>query len=317
MDWRVKGMIQKVLGVVPGGEWINDTLQKSIGDLSQFGKNIDSKVNNDWVPLVSHMREANLPPQNLEYVEIGAGWYPTLPFCYALAGAKLCRTYDINRHLNEELTFQVLRNLERHLPVIASASGRPLAEVERTYQSLRECSTLAQLLETAHILYIAPGDARETGLPAQSVDVVYSNSVLEHIPADTILGILRETNRILKPSGLTVHSVACNDHYAHFDRNITYINYLRFNQKEWGWWNTKFLYQNRLRPQDFLRLVEDAGLHVVLTKQNPRPDLLEKLPRMKIAPEFSRYSKEELCSTYIDFVARPARGGTSGNTIER
>jgi SAM-dependent methyltransferase len=306
MDWRVKGMIQKVLGFVPGGEWINDTLQKSIGDLSRFESHTDAKVKNDWGPLVSHMMESGLPPQNLEYVEVGSGWYPTLPFCYALAGAKLCRTYDINRHLSEELTFRVLRSLERHLPLIASASGLPLDQVEAIYRALRACSTLPQLLKTAKIEYVAPGDASDTGLPAQSADVVYSNSVLEHILADVILAILRETKRILKPGGLTVHSVACNDHYAHFDRNITFINYLQYSQREWGMWNTKFLYQNRLRPQDFLRLVQEAGLRVTLTKQKPRPDLLEKLPAMKIAPEFSHYSNEELCSTFIDFVARPA-----------
>lgn len=309
MNWRVKGLIQKVLGAIPGGEWINDSLQKTVGDLSQFENNIDAKVRKDWGPLVSHMRETGLQPEGLEYVEVGTGWYPTLPFCYALAGARLCHTYDITRHLNEKLTFRVLQTLERHLPLIASASGRPFEQVQKTYTSLRGCSTLAQLLQGAGIDYVAPGDAARTGLPAQSVDVVYSNSVLEHIPGAVILGILKEARRILKPTGATVHSVACNDHYAHFDRSITFINYLQYTESEWGVWNTKFLYQNRLRPQDFLRLVEEAGLHVVLKKQNPRPDLLEKLPQMKIAPEFSHYSKEELCSTYIDFVAKPEESG--------
>lgn len=306
MDWRVKGMIQKVLSAVPGGEWINDTLQKSVGDLSRFESHTDAKVKNDWGPLVSHMVESGLPPQNLEYVEVGSGWYPTLPFCYALAGAKLCRTYDLNRHLSAELTFRVLRSLERHLPFISSSSGTPLDRVEATYAALRACTALSQLLKAANIEYVAPGDAASTGLPSQSVDVVYSNSVLEHIPGEIILRILKETRRILKPTGLTVHSVACNDHYAHFDRNITFINYLQYSEKEWAVWNTKFQYQNRLRPQDFLRLVKEAGLQVVLTKQKPRPDLLEKLPGMKIAPEFAHYSDVELCSTFIDFAARPA-----------
>ena len=305
MDWRVKGMIQKTLGVVPGGERINDLLQKTLGDLKRFESNTDAKVKNDWGPLVSHMREVGLSPQDLDYVEVGSGWYPTLPLCYALAGAKRCLTYDIRRHMSEELTFRVLRSLERHLPHIASVSGQPVQQVMALHASLMNCHTLPELLKTARIEYLAPGDAADTKLPPQSVDVVYSNSVLEHVPAEVIRRIFREAKRILKPDGVTVHSVACNDHYAHFDRNITFINYLQYGEGEWDWWNTKFLYQNRLRPQDFLRLVQESGLNVVLTKQKPRPDLLAKLPGMKIAPEFARYSAEELCSTFIDFVARP------------
>ena len=101
-----------------------------------------------------------------------------------------------------------------------------------------------------------------------------------------------------------MHSANCGDHYAYFDRGITQINYLAYPENKWRRWNNELLYQNRLRPSDFLRMAESAGLRVILQKSNPRPELLVQLGDMPIAPEFRSYPKEQLASTSIDFVAQ-------------
>jgi SAM-dependent methyltransferase len=133
---------------------------------------------------------------------------------------------------------------------------------------------------------------------------VYSNSVLEHIPGPVILRILQESRRVLRPGGVAIHSVNCGDHYAYFDKSITQINYLSYTESEWAIWNNDIQYQNRLRPQDLLELAEQAGLEIILKKHRAAPKLLEQVKTMKIAPEFSKYSPEQLACTSIDFVAR-------------
>ncbi len=87
------------------------------------------------------MAALGVRPQNLDYVEVGTGWYPALPICYWLAGARSCRTFDITRHLNHKLTFRMLRRIENHLPAIAEGSFRPLAEVRAAYASLSNAKT--------------------------------------------------------------------------------------------------------------------------------------------------------------------------------
>ena len=304
MNWRVKGVVQGVLSRLPGGGTINNCLQTTVGNLRDFEANVDAKVVGDWLVLVANMQELGVKPQNLDYVEVGTGWYPALPVCYWLAGARSCRTFDVTRHLNHKMTFRMLGHIEQHLPAIAAASFRPLAEVQAAYASLCTAKTTEQLLRAASIEYLAPHDAAESGLPDASVDVVFSNSVLEHVPSDAILRIMRETRRILRTGGLAIHSANCGDHYAYFDRSITPVNYLTYPERQWSKWNNRLLYQNRLRPSDFIRLAEQSGLRIVLHKSKPNPQLLSVLPTLAIAPEFRRYPREQLASTWVAFVAQ-------------
>lgn len=304
MNWRIKGLIQNTLSAVPGGVYVNTKLQRLVGNLRNFEANIDKKVVGDWLVLLSHMRELKIDPAGMDYLEVGTGWYPTLPICYSLVGARSCRTYDVQRHMSEALTFRMLARLEAHLPEIAAAGNRELSEVQASYATLRRCRTLGELLDSGRIEYVAPGDASKTGLPARSVNVVFSNSVLEHVPAETIKAIMKESFRVLCPGGLAIHSANCGDHYAYFDRGITQINYLSFSEEDWKRWNNSLLFQNRLRPQDFLAMAEDAGLSIRLAKHEPNPKLLAALAGMKIAAEFKKYSPEQLAATSIDFVAQ-------------
>ena len=55
-----------------------------------------------------------------------------------------------------------------------------------------------KLLSEANIVYLAPADASDTGLPAASVDHHISITVFEHIPKEDIARILTEAKRILK-----------------------------------------------------------------------------------------------------------------------
>lgn len=51
MNWRVKGLIQKVLANLPGGQRLNSLLQQRLGGLKSFDVNVDTKVRADWLVL--------------------------------------------------------------------------------------------------------------------------------------------------------------------------------------------------------------------------------------------------------------------------
>jgi len=291
MNWRIKGVVQKALSTIPGGTALNDVLQRTVGGLRNFEQNVATKVNGDWVVLAGHMRELGVPLAGKRYMEIGTGWYPTLPVCFQLAGAAEVISYDLQRHLNERLTERMWRALEAHLPAIA-ATGQPIDEVRAAYA------------KRAPFDYRAPADATASKLPDNSVDVVFSNSVLEHVPRGVIRLMMQEAYRVLRPGGLSIHSVNCADHYAYFDKSITFMNYYQFTEKDWQFWNNDLQYQNRMRPKDFIDLSEQAGLKTVLAKHKPRPDLLETLPAVKLAPEFQKYPPEQLACTSVDFVGQ-------------
>ncbi|MBU1043282.1 MAG: class I SAM-dependent methyltransferase [Candidatus Omnitrophica bacterium] len=303
MNWRQKGILQNILSVVPFGTALNDLLQIKWGGLRDIDSAVEEKFFNDWLVFCSLMKEIDLPIQELVFFEVGTGWFPVLPFCFSLAGAKKCLTYDINRHMNAQLTFKMVSIISRFSKEISNVSLRQSLMIESYCQQYLGSADLHKLLEQARIEYHAPADATKTGLASESVDVLFSNSVLEHVPSQVIFKLMEESYRVLRKKGIIMHSVNCGDHYAYFDKNITPINYLRYSESDWKFWNNALQFQNRLRPIDFVESAKKAGFEILLYKYKPKPDLLNIVSSLKIAREFHNYSIDQICSTSVDFVA--------------
>ncbi|MBK8743146.1 MAG: hypothetical protein IPM02_28430 [Betaproteobacteria bacterium] len=236
MNWRIKGCIQGVLSRLPAGARLNSLLQSLLGGRTDEARHIDLKFRADWLTLMSMLQRQKFGVRDRVLMEIGTGWLPVLPLCFALAGARQVHSYDLHRHLIPRAASTVLRQLEPQLIQLAA--------------------------------------------------------------------LMNESARLLRDSGLVLHSVNCGDHYAYFDRSITPIHYLRFTTRQWRRWNNELLFQNRLRPSDFTAAAEGAGLRVVSQNRTLRQDLLENLPHTPIAPEFQHYSADELCTTSVTFVAQ-------------
>lgn len=306
MHWRLKGLVQKCLSSLPNGRSLNDRLQRRFGELRQPERSVIGKLE-DWKLSLGYLQDCEFNIRGSTLLEIGTGWYPTLPICFSLAGAKRVITYDIVRHIDADLTFRMIGALESHLDAIAQACGAPADEVHDRYLGLLQAKDMNALLKCARVEICAPADARATNLAPDSIDLVYSNSVMEHVPEDIIRELMGESRRILRPGGLALHNVACNDHYAHFDAGISFVNYLRYNESQWRKWNNSLQYQNRLRAPEFLNLAMEAGLEVIYKRIFVRPGTREALTMLPIAPEFHRFSREDLAITTVDFIARKLR----------
>ena len=306
MHWRLKGLVQKALGYVPFGAWLHYQLQKRAGGLRTFDSELARKID-DWCLMTGHLRSVGVPVAGTRFLEIGTGWYPTFPCCLYLAGAKSVITVDLHRHLKPQLTQRMADALTRFLPAIASATGRSeqrLAELQREFASAVRRGASLEEASGGVIEYRAPADASMTKLPAAAVDVVFSNSVLEHVPPPVIADCFAEAHRILRPGGVVFHSVNCGDHYAYVDRNVHQLNYLQFSDAEWKLWNNRFLYQNRLRAADFLDMARTTGFSIEVDTSRPHPMRLQQLDTIRVRPQFARYSREQLAITSIDFIGR-------------
>jgi hypothetical protein len=104
---------------------------------------------------------------------------------------------------------------------------------------------------------------------------------------------------VLRSGGVAIHAVNCADHYAYFDRKITFINYLAYSERQWRLWNNEFQYVNRLRPRDFVAMAVNTGFDVRLRKVRIRRELKPALETMALAPEFRHYDPDELCATSV------------------
>jgi hypothetical protein len=306
MHWKLKGLLQKTLGVLPAGETLHYRLQRHLGGMRNPRREIGLKID-DWEGMVKQLHGVGARIPGARLMEIGSGWYPALPLACHLVGAARVYTVDLNRLLKPDLMRLCIAMLGEQLPRLASACEVDLAEVEARYARLREAATRSDdpgTISDGVIDYRAPADAAASGLPDGSIDIVFSNSVLEHVPPDAIARIHRATRSLVRPGGWVFHSVNCGDHYAYADRSIHQLNYLQFSDAQWAFWNNRFLYQNRLRAHQLVDGARDAGFDIVLDTSHARPQRLQQLQAMAIAEQFRHIAPEKLCITTVDFIGR-------------
>ena len=299
MHWKTKGIIQNALSTLPGGSRCNYFLQRTLGQLKSDAM-IDHTFEADVTVLLERMARLDLDPRRSRVLEIGTGWLPTFPLSLALAGFRNVCTVDLTPHLRESAVRRTLVALGKFLDHPAFGFFATPDEVRAKFDRLMKS---AAILPAAGITYEAPCNAGATRWPAESMDLITSNNVFEHVPVQGLVALFAEAKRLLRPKGSILHCVNCGDHYAYADKSISQVNYLRFSEQEWSRWNNDIQYQNRLRPIDFIEMADDGGLHVESAEYTPDQGYLEELRKVEIAPEFKRYSLEELASTSLTLLA--------------
>ncbi len=299
MNWKTKGIIQKTLSVIPGGYRCNHLLQKNLGHL-RSDETIHRGFRDDVTVLFERIARLGLDPASSRILEIGTGWLPIFPLSLALAGFRNVLTVDIYPHLRASAVRRTLLALQ---PLLDHASFQPFATPGQVHERYERFLCADDILTTAGISYQAPCNAACTGMAPESLDLITSNNVFEHVPSPVLLELFLEARRLLRPSGHILHCINCGDHYAYSDPSITQLNYLSFSQAEWGRWNNSIHFQNRLRPIDFLEMADQKGFRIESAEYTSPPANLKQLENMVIAPEFQHYPLKELASTSLTMIA--------------
>jgi SAM-dependent methyltransferase len=157
---------------------------------------------------------------------------------------------------------------------------------------------LADFLEDTHTEYLSKGLDSLRTIPNGSVDFVFSQAVMEHVPYSDTEETLRELFRIQAPGGIASHRIDLKDHLE------SNLHSLRFSQKVWEskYFRTSDFYTNRLRASQWKELFTGVG-YCVLSQQDVTFPALP-LPRSKMQPEFARFSEEELKISSVLFVVQ-------------
>jgi hypothetical protein len=196
-------------------------------------------------------------------------------------GAKRTITIDRNPYLKFELFHECLQYICDHKEEILLLFGSKIDS--KRFDELLAFSKHKNLssgfLDLCQIEYIAPGDASDTHLPDKSIDYHTSYAVYEHISQDVLKKILKEGNRIIKKDGLFINRIDYSDHFSHSDKSISPINFLQYSDEEWEKYaGNRYMYMNRLRHDDFLKLFEYAG-HKILDIETSQNELVREVLR--------------------------------------
>jgi SAM-dependent methyltransferase len=254
-----------------------------------------------------------------DILEIGSSPHPAMALILLLAGA---RRIVLNNVVGVEnrLPLSYAETLYGLMQGFGIEIAKSLTDVvERIDERSRAVRIKSPLLDV-----FAETDAAAIALPAASLDMIYSMSVLEHIrePRATIDNLYR----LLRPGSWCFHSIDMRDH-----RNFNLpLEFLRYRDEELPRFNIR---DNRLRASDYVREFEQAGFTIqYLGYANPtvtlqsRTDVfsilfarlddvikpnLESMDtwvteemRQSFAPRFQQYSLAELSATVIHLVCR-------------
>ena len=303
MRWLAKAALQRALGALPQGERLNYVFQRHVLRSFPIG---DDALRQKFTRAANHLAAyeehgPGVPASEATFFEFGAGWDLAIPLAYAQLGVGHQVLIDIRPSARTELVSETIAAFERLRPELEEIAGRSLRELGGPVASLAE-------LETRFgIRYLAPCDARATGLPAGSVDFVSSTDTCEHIPAADLAAIFEECRRLLRPGGAFSCRIDLQDHYAYFDPGLSRYNFLRFSDRTWALVNSPLHFQNRLRAPEYLRLAREAGLDLVVDNPSgPSEQGRAELEALPLAERFRGYSPDELGVTVLSFVARAA-----------
>jgi len=300
MNWRSKVIMQFLLSHLPKGEQINYLLQNLITK-SHSPEKIGCRIPNlvKKLQLINNYKKL----EGISALEIGTGWDAINALLLYLMGAKIIYTYDHVPHVRYKLIKEVINQIENRIDEIHSITLIPKSVLVNRITKLQCATNTKMVFKTANIIYKSPGDATRTELSDNSIDLVFSHAVLEHVSESIIHSLIIETKRVLRKNGIVYHAIGLHDHYAGFDKNINKVNFLRYPEWLWSFFiKNKISYHNRLREKEFINIFESHGAKIEMINNMIDPEDVETLKTMKIDKRFSGMTREELAVNYSEVI---------------
>lgn len=162
-----------------------------------------------------------------------------------------------------------------------------------------QITSINEMLNYCNAEYYTDGLESLKKIADKSVDLVFSQAVLEHIPKNEFYETFIEIHRILKDDGICSHEIDLRDHLANG------LNNLRFSEK---FWESKFMsssgfYTNRLRKSEMIEYFKKSGFNVTIMNETR----WKKVPidRSKLYGPFKSYSDDDLIISTFSVLLSP------------
>jgi hypothetical protein len=306
--WLLKSAIHRAISLLPRRQKWNELFQERVTkSLSLARGEFEGRLNSCRQYLDDFLQWNPEGEQGFSALELGTGWYPTVPIGLYLCGASEIWSFDIEPLLRRDrlkvllnffLEYDQNGSLQKFLPRLRPDRTNQLRQVAGKIDTLTPEELLAGLN-----IHVRIRDARATELPPKSVDLFFSYSVLEYIPAAIQLELYAKFRRLASPRAVMIHFINLKDQYCSFDRSITPLNCLQYSNAAWRWLNSPLIPQTRLRISDYRRLLVQAGFEIVRENNTSAPSAM--LNTIQLAPEFQNYAALDLLVLTAWLTARP------------
>jgi SAM-dependent methyltransferase len=169
---------------------------------------------------------------------------------------------------------------------------RLLSDQTELYQSMiPNADVLLKRIE-----YRCPEAIEDTSLPDESFDLIYSAACFEHVLDP--MATLQSVYRLLKPGGVTTHSIDLRDH-RDFENPLGFLRY-----PDWAWTaaSSRRLAGNRWRASDWTEGFYKAGFETVDVEPHETVEVSDG-ERAEMHRDFRAKSLADLGVTVINVTA--------------
>jgi SAM-dependent methyltransferase len=214
-------------------------------------------------------------PEGLRMLELGPG--------DSVASALIAYSHKVNSTVLVDVAAFAKTDIQFYKNLCTELAAEGLS-----MPSLSECDTFEQVLKNSKAQYLTEGMISLKSIHSESVDFIWSHSVLEHIRKHDVQDVLCELKRILRPNGLMSHNIDFRDHLSGS------LNNLRFSNKLWesNFFTRAGFYTNRIPAMHMHKMFREMGFNI---KQEGfgRWDNIP-ISRSLISKDFKQLSDNEL-----------------------
>lgn len=183
-------------------------------------------------------------------LEIGSGWVLSHALVFHLLGARKVIATDLSPHAQPRFLADALKHAVTYLPRDVLAPFSSHSRIRRRMDDLLQIRNFSfDALKNIGIEYVSPVDLARQKIDVE-VDLVFSISVMEHVPCEDVPLLLANLGEMLCPGGAMLHAIHLEDHKDFSNHPFAFLSlpealYSRDQQSDRG---------NRLRCSEWARL---------------------------------------------------------------
>ena len=240
--------------------------------------------------MVPGIEALGLDVRDRHVLELGAGRTPDIAIAFALLGARRVTSLDTRVQVPDDWRSSDRQGaLERELRDGRLVPLRAALGVEAAH--VGGAGTLGELPVT-----FAAYAGDRLPLPDESVDLVVSKSVMEHVGADAVGALAADMRRVLRPGGGMVHLIDLRDHMRIADDDVVgdWLDALRYPEPLFrAMFNRRSTSINRLRSCEWRELLSRDGWDIRMWSERRYP-FGAGFDREDLAARWRQLSPDEL-----------------------
>ena len=284
-------IMEKLLSFTPAGNKIVYGLSSLIEKNSKGrDRPLDSAIK-----LVKNARDMVKPGDTI--LDVGTGWYHHLPFLFYLIGDYEHYLFDVKDKASLQWIKNYLLGLQDKIDVLFDELKINKYDALSKIKYLFNQDSRDKIYDICNFKLIITKETDRVFLPENSVNLMVSCCVINHIPIEILMTELITLKKIIKPDGIMYFLIGHDDHWSFHDPSMNMFQYYKYSDKYYKMiFENNFQFQNRLTKNEWLDIFNTCGLNVIDYYGHITAESRNEINKLSndLNQRFSKYSLTDL-----------------------